>query len=157
MEQLTIGKRFALTCPEGFRPLTGEEKDRLHMPESDDSLGLIWEEGRTVVSLGWKEVNAFAGLLLRILSPVTSTEASVNQAMAGYGYKRETRLSREIGGQQAEGFRYTYTAGDSPMVGETYVVRQGRSLVFFHGYIRGDRRDEYLAQWNGLLDAVEPR
>ena len=156
MEQLTIGKRFALTCPEGFRPLTGEEKDRLHMPESDDSLGLIWEEGRTVVSLGWKEVNAFAGLLLRILSPVTSTEASVSQAMAGYGYKRETRLSREIGGQQAEGFRYTYTAGDSPMVGETYVVRQGRSLTFFHAYLPAELREQGLARWNELLDGIRP-
>ena len=155
MEQLTIGKGFALACPEGFRPLTGEEKDRLHMPESDDSLGLIWEEGRTVVSVGWKEVNALAGVLLRIISPVTSTEASVNQAMAGYGYKRETRLSRSIGGEQAEGFRYTYAAGDSPMVGETYVVRHGRSLTFFHAYLPAELREQGLMRWNELLDNVQ--
>ena len=155
MEQLTINKRFALTCPEGFRPVTSGEKDRFHMPEDDDSLGLIWEEGRTMASVGWKEVNALAGLLLHIISPVASMEASVAQGMTGYGFRKETRLSREIGGQKAEGFRYTYTAGDNPMVGESYVIRSGRTLTFFHVYLPEELR-EGLDQWNALLDAVRP-
>ena len=52
MEQLTIGKGFTLTCPEGFRPVTKKERDRFHMPESDDSLGLIREDDRIVASMG---------------------------------------------------------------------------------------------------------
>lgn len=156
MEQLTIGKGFTLTCPEGFRPVTREEKDRFHMPEGGDSLGLIWEEGRTVVSVAWKQVNALAGLLLHLLSPVTSMEASIAQGMAGYGFQKETGLSRQIGGQKAEGFRYTYTAGDNPMVGESYVVRQGRSLTFFHLYLPQELREQGLARWKELLDAIQP-
>lgn len=155
MEQLTIGKGFTLTCPEGFRPVTKKERDRFHMPESEDSLGLIWEEGRTVASVGWKEVNALAGVLLHIISPVASVEASVSRDMAGYGYRKETGLDREIGGQRAQGFRYTYTAGDNPMVGETYVIRLGRSLTFFHVYLPAELREQGLARWNQLLDGVK--
>ena len=157
MEKLTIGDRFSLVCPEGFRTLTEKERSKLNMLGGGESLCLTNEGNHIVASIAWKEVNAVAGLLLRLISPATSAEANVNRAMTPFGYRKETVLSRQIGGQSAEGFRYTYTAGGTPMVGETYVVRQGRSLVFFHGYIRGDRRDEYLAQWNGLLDAVEPR
>ena len=156
MEQLTIGKRFTLTCPEGFRPVTKEERDRFHMPESDDSLGLIREDDRIVASMGWKEVSAFAGVLLHIISPAASVEASVSRDMAGYGYRKEKSLSREIGDQKAEGFRYTYTAGDNFMVGESYVIRSGRSLTFFHVYLPDELREQGLARWNELLDAVEP-
>ena len=155
MEQLTIGKRFTLICPEGFRPVTKEERDRFHMPESDDSLGLIREDDRIVASMGWKDIGAFAGILLHIISPAASMEASVSRDMAGYGYRKEKRLNREIGGQKAEGFRYAYIAGDNPMVGESYVIRSGRTLTFFHVYLPEELR-EGLSHWNALLDAVRP-
>ena len=125
------------------------------MSEAGDSLYLTLEESRLIVSMGWKEVNALAGILLHVIPPVASMEAAVNQSMAGYGFRRETRLTRQIAGQKAEGFRYTYTAGDNPMVGESYVIRQGRSLTFFHAYFAAALRDQALARWNQLLDAVE--
>ena len=156
MEQLTIGKRFTLTCPERFRPVTKKERDRFHMPESDDSLGLIREDDRIVASMGWKDVGAFAGILLHVISPAASVEASVSRDMAGYGYRKEKSLRREIGGVKAEGFRYTYTAGDNYMVGESYVTRQGRSLTFFHVYLPDELREQGLLHWNALLDAVQP-
>ena len=155
MEQMTIGKRFTLICPEGFRTLSEEEKDRVHAASGADSLYLMREADRMIVSAGWKEVNALAGILLHVFSPVASMEAAVNQSMAGYGFRRETRLTRQIAGQKAEGFRYTYTAGDNPMVGESYVIRQGRSLTFFHAYFAAALRDQALVRWNQLLDAVE--
>ena len=76
--------------------------------------------------------------------------------MAPYGYRRETTLARQIGGQAAEGFRYTYAAGGTPMVGESYVLREGKSLTFFHVYLRAVLRDESIARWHRLLDAVKP-
>ena len=125
------------------------------MSEAGDSLYLTLEESRLIVSMGWKEVNALAGILLHVIPPVASMEAAVNQSMAGYGFRRETRLTRQIAGQKAEGFRYTYTAGDNFMVGESYVIRSGRSLTFFHVYLPDELREQGLARWNELLDAVQ--
>ncbi len=157
MEALKIGGRFKLVCPDGFRLTTAEEQDRLHrMSDEGETLCLVNEEGHMIVSIGWKEVNAFAGLVLRLIRPVSSVEANVNRAMAPYGYRKETDLSREIGGRPGQGFRYTYVADDTPMVGETYVIREDRTLTFFHVYYRAAMRDGSLAQWNGLLDAVQP-
>ena len=155
MDPLTINGRFTMTCPEGWRVMTEKEKQKLNQTTDGDSLTLIHEEGQMIASIGWKEVNAFAGFLLNIIRPVTSTEASVNQSMAGYGYRKRDALTREIGGVKAEGFRYTYTAG-TPMVGESYVIRQGRSLTFFHVYLRDALREVSLERWNELLDAVQP-
>ena len=157
MEQLAIGDRFVLTCPEGFRELTQKERDKLNMPGGGESLCLANEAEHIMVSIGWKDVNALAGLLLHIIPPVTSTEAAVTQSMSKFGYRRETMLRRTIGGQEAKGFRYTYTAGGTDMVGESYVVRQGRSLTFFHAYLRAERRESSLPQWERLLDAVTAR
>lgn len=156
MTELTIHDRFRLTCPEGFRLMTEKERQKLHMAGAGDTLCLTGEESHMLVSIGWKEVSAFASLLLRLIRPVQSVEANISRSMAPYGYRRETTLTRQIGGQAAEGFRYTYTAGDTPMVGETYVLREGKSLTFFHVYLRAALREESLTQWNGLLDAVQP-
>lgn len=155
MNELKINGRFRLVCPESFRDLTEAEREKLNTLGEGESLFLTNGEGHIAVSIGWKDVNAFAGLLLHLISPISSVEASVNRAMAPYGYRKETMLERQIGGQIAKGFRYTYTAGNTPMVGESYVIHQGRSLTFFHGYLRASMRESSLPRWEGLLDAVQ--
>lgn len=155
MKELTVNGRFKLLCPESFREMTEAERNQLNMQGQSDTLCLVSEAGHTAVSIGWKQVSAFASLLLNIISPVKSMEASVNQAMSAYGYRQEETLTREIGGRPAQGFRFTYTAG-VPMVGESYVIREGRSLTFFHVYTRAAQQAESLAAWNELLDAVKP-
>ena len=151
MNELKINGRFQLVCPEGFRELTEAEREKLNTLGEGESLFLTNEEDHIAVSIGWKDVNAFAGFLLHLISPISSVEASVNRAMAPYGYRKETMLERQIGGQIAKGFRYTYTAGNTPMVGE----RQGRSLTFFHAYYRASERETSLPLWQSLLDAVQ--
>ena len=156
MNELKISERFQLICPESFRMLTEKEIAKLNTMGAGESLFLTDEANHIVASIGWKDVNAFAGFLLHLISPVSSVEASVNRAMAPYGYRKETMLERQIGHQPAKGFRYTYTAGDTPMVGESYVIRQGKSLTFFHGYLRASMRESSLPRWQELLDGVQP-
>lgn len=156
MNELKISERFRLICPEGFRMLTEKEIAKLNTLGAGESLFLTNETDHIIASIGWKDVNAFASLLLHLVSPINSVEASVSRAMAPYGYRKETMLERQIGHQPAKGFRYTYTAGDTPMVGESYVIRQGKSLTFFHGYLRASMRESSLPRWQELLDRVQP-
>ena len=156
MNELIINDRFRLLCPEGIRIMTDEEREKRDLPADRDTLCLTNEAGSMIVSIGSKTVGAVANLILYLIRPVVSMEASVNQAMSGYGYRKETMLSRQIGGCPAQGFRFAYSAG-GPMVGESYVLREGRSLTFFHVYLREDQRDACLDQWNLLLDQVQSR
>ena len=156
MNELKINGRFQLVCPEGFRELTEGEREKLNTLGEGESLFLTNETDHIIASIGWKDVNAFAGFLLHLISPISSVEASVSRAMAPYGYRKETMLERQIGHQPAKGFRYTYTAGNTPMVGESYVIHQGRSLTFFHGYLRASMRESSLPRWQELLDGVQP-
>ena len=155
MSEFKINGRFRLICPEGFRPMTKEQRTQLRIAEDGDILCLSSEDGNMAVSIGWKEIPYRASLILHILPPVKSVAASVERSMAPYGYRKEEDLTRQIGGQNAAGFRYTYTAGTS-MVGETYVIHQGKALTFFHMYLRGESREQGLVQWSTLLDAVQP-
>ena len=154
MSEISINNRFRLLCPEGFREMTEEEREKRDLPADSNTLCLIDEGDSMLASIGWKDVGIVSSLLLYIIQPVASMEASVHQAMTGYGYRKETMLERSIGGRPAKGFRFTYTAG-APMVGESYVIREGRSLTFFHVYLKADLQDETLARWNRLLDAVQ--
>ena len=156
MSVFKIGTKFQLVCPEGFRPMTKDERANLRIAEDGDILCLTNEAEHMLVSIGWKEVNVGVSLLLHLIRPVKSVEASVNRSMSPYGYRLEEMLERQIGGQPVQGFRYTYTAGGTPMVGESYVLRQGRSLTFFHGYMPQELRESALALWHGLLDEVQP-
>ena len=157
MSVFKISDRFQLVCPEGFRLLTEQERARLRVAAAGDFLCMTSEEEHMTVSIGWKDIGAAANLILRVIPPVKSVEASVARSMDAYGFTLETYLSRQIGGQRAEGFRYAYTAEDTAMIGETYVVRQTRSLTFFHMYLRAANRENGLVRWNALLDAVEPQ
>ena len=154
MEEIIISNRYAVPCPPGFRKLSGKELEKLSMLGEGSSECLKNEEQHVMVSIGWKEINAFSGFLLRLIRPVKSVEASISRAMAPYGYRRETDLTRRIGGSRAEGFRFTYTAGDVPMIGESYVIQEGKNLVFFHGYMQAELRGESLQVWSSLLDGV---
>ena len=156
MSAFKINDKFQLACPEGFRPMTKHERTQLRIAEEGDILCLTNEEEHMTVSVGWKDINVAAGLILHLIRPVKSVEAGVARSMNPYGYMRDTYLTRQIGGQKAEGFRYSYVVGDTAMIGETYVIRQMRSLTFFHMYLRAANRDNGLVQWNKLLDAVEP-
>ena len=154
MEEIIAGSRYTVPCLPGFRRLSREELEKLSVMGEGNSECLQDESRHIMVSIGWKTVNAFSGFLLKFIRPVSSAEASISRAMAPYGYLRETDLAREIGGSRAEGFRFTYTAGDVPMIGESYVIRKGRDLVFFHGYMRAELREDSLPVWNSLLDGV---
>ena len=154
MEEIIVSNRYAVPCPPGFRKLTKKELKELSMMGEGDSECLKNEEQHIMVSIGWKQINAFSGFLLKLFRPVRSVEASINRAMAPYGYRKETDLTRKIGGSRAEGFRFIYTAGGVPMIGESYVIREGKNLVFFHGYMQAGLRDESLPVWNSLLDSV---
>ncbi len=156
MEYLMIGEQLKLPCPNGFHLMSDEEKAKLNFLESGKGFCLRDEDRHMLVSIGWKETGMLTSMLLSDISLEKNMESSIRQAMQPYGFQPETHLNRQIAGMNATGFRYTYTAQNISMLSESYVLRNGQSVIYFHLYARNALRDDSLPVWNDLLASVIP-
>ena len=154
MNTLIISDRFKLLCPDGFRVLSKEEQAAINRLGDGESICLSNEDCHMLISIGWKAVGAFSSLFLSATALEKGMESRIRKAMQPYGYLKESVLTRQIAGRKAAGFRYTYTAQNTDMIGESYVFQSGRSIVYFHLYARAALRDPILSEWNELLGAV---
>ena len=156
MEYLMISEQLKLPCPSGFHLMSDEEKAKLNFLESGEGFCLRNEDRHMLVSVGWRETGMLTAMLLSDISVEKNMESSIRQAMQPYGFRLETYLNRQIASGNAAGFRYTYTAQDTGMLSESYVLRSGRSVIYFHLYARDAFREESLPVWNDLLASVIP-
>ena len=151
MNEITLNDRVKLIYPEGFRLLSEEERGRLRMLEEGPGLSLSDPARHMLLSLGWTRLNPLSGLL-GAYDLAKNMESRVSRAMAPYGYRREGFGSRNVGGREASGFRYEYTAENVPMYGESYALKEGRTLYYFHLYARQELKEESLPLWGRLLE-----
>ena len=149
-----IGDQFKLPFPEGFHVLSKEEQDKLELLEDGKSVFLSDESRHMLLSFGWKETGMLTAMLLSEYSLENNMESGIRQGMRPYGFQRESSLSRQVAGCSASGLRYLYNAKDTDMLGESYVLRSGRTVVYCHLYARAALRDESLSVWNELLDSI---
>ena len=112
--------------------MSKEEKAKLNFLESGEGICLRDEDRHMLVSIGWKETGMLAAMLLSESSLERNMESSIRQGMLSYGFKLETHLNRQIAGRNAAGFRYVYTTQGIDMLGESYVLRNGRSVFYYH-------------------------
>lgn len=151
MNEITLNDRLKLIYPEGFRPLSEEERGRLRMLEEGPGLSLSDPQRHMLVSLGWTRLNPLSRLF-KADELAKNMESRVSRAMSPYGYRRESFGSRSVGGREAAGFRYSYTAESVPMYGESYALKDGRTLYYFHLYARQELKEESLPLWEQLLE-----
>ena len=154
MDYLKISDQFKLPFPDGFRVLSQEERNKMNLLEGGECIILSDENRHMILSFGWKETGMLAAMLLSEYSLENNMESSIRQGMQPYGFQKESSLNRQIAGCNANGLRYLYTAKDTDMLGESYVLRSGRTVVYCHLYARAALRDESLPVWNELLDSI---
>lgn len=156
MEYLMISDQLKLPCPDGFHLMSDEEKAKLNFLEEGEGFCLRDENRHMLVSIGWKKTGMLTAMLLSDISLERNMESSIRQGMQPYGFQQETHLNRQIAGGNAAGFRFTYTAQNTDMLSESYVLRSGHSVIYFHLYARNALREESLPVWNDLLASVIP-
>ena len=75
--------------------------------------------------------------------------------MQAYGYHLEGFLTEDAGGVKADGFRYTYTAQDIGMTGESFSIKKGKMFYYLHAYYRTELADESASVIRELFDSSE--
>ncbi len=154
MERLLLNNELLLPCPDGFHPLDEEERAALPQLESGSGAVLSDPARHMLISVGWKQPNGFALLLLTDDEVAKRTEQTVRRAMQRFDYRAEGFLTRTIAGLPAKGFRYGYTAQGVEMCAETCILRRKKTLYYFHCYARAARREESFALWESVLGGI---
>ena len=155
MNEMYVDDIFRLPCPDGFHIMDEEETSRLNILEGGSFIGLSDPGRHMIVTIGWKKTNGLLSLILKTKDIAERMEKTIGRAMKNSGFQREGHLERIIAGSKAEGFSYYYTAQDTDMLGQSFVVKDDKTVVYFHFYARTALRKESLKVWNMLLDSVK--
>ena len=153
MEKTKLGV-MSVEIPEGFYELSEEERRSIKIQGKGEGSVFKDPDRRMFISIGWKK----AGFMVRMLTSkdfAKSMEPRIDGSMRKYGYQFRTNIDRPIGGLDASGFGYTYTAQDIAMYAESYAIKNGKLIYYIHFYINQEAKDEGQQTLNQILDSVE--
>ena len=156
MQEVLLNDAMVLHSPEGFHRMTEAERSVVRVAEEGPWIGLSHPEKHILVTAGWKQAGGIAGLLSRG-DLAKNMEKRVRRPMQPYGYRLEGFTERSIAGEKAGGFRYSYRAQETDMYAESYALKHGGAVYYFHFYARAALKAESLPVWEELLGFVRAR
>ena len=156
MQEILLNDTLVLSCPEGFHLMTEAERSGVSLAEDGPWIGLSAPEKHILVTAGWKQVRGLAALLGRG-DLAKNMEKRVRKPMQPFGYRLEGFTERSIAGERAAGFRYSYRAQGTEMYAESYALKRGGAVYYFHFYVRAAMKAESLPVWEEMLGFVRAR
>ncbi len=148
---MLLNNELDLSFPVGFHHMNGEEKSKMEFMAAGSGECFFNPEKQMVVSVGWQELTGFAPLTLKTGDAEKMMERVIRDAMAPFQYRFDEPLEKQLAGRAAEGFRYRYEAQGIGMSGETYVVKNKKTLYDLHFYYRTELSKESEAAVDGIL------
>lgn len=155
MNRIKLNINLEIGVPEGFRLMDENDKRRLTILVDGEGVVLENPEKHAVVSIGWKTVGRLALKLSSTQNIADRAERSIRKAMKRFDYSFDGAAEPLIGGRKADGFRYTYTAQNIKMAGETDVVKFESMIYYFHLCTRESLKEENQILWNKILSSAE--
>ena len=146
MSKYTVNEEISLEAADGFKVMTDEEISAVSSGDASKRWGL-WDKERHVMILAdWKKYN---GLLLGLtnISKIAARNEELNRKLYGnYGYKPEGTIKRAIDGQEAEGYRFSYTVEGTEQSASCLLVRYKKTVYRFivNGRTENRERDEEI-------------
>ena len=138
---LSVNEKLVLCYPDGFHEMDENEKGALQFFGGDGKC-IKDPERHILITIGVKTLGAISSLLINAEEAAKKAESSVRKPMEQFGYIRGGFITKDIGGEKAEGFCYEYKSQGINMSGETFCVKQGKTLYYFNIYFRSDLKDE---------------
>ena len=151
---LTINNTLTLSCPEGFRELSAEQRAQYRSVDGPPDCCLKDPDRQMMISAGCQKLPLLARITLKDREIVGNLEKTVSKAMAENGYRLSGFAERDVGGKEGICFRYIYTAENIPMAGEACFVRADSVMYNLYVYYRQAREAESLSVWEAFLNTV---
>ncbi|MBO4288907.1 MAG: hypothetical protein J5865_02250 [Lachnospiraceae bacterium] len=154
MKEISLNKELTMDCPQGFYHMTEAEKRAMNTLGSGQWIGLNDPERHILVTAGWNRPGLLAKLFLNDRDLAKNMEKRIRKAMKDMDYRMEGFKERTVAGLPAGGFRYGYRARNTDMTAESYVLKKGKTIYYFHVYLRSALKEESFPVWEEILDSV---
>ena len=141
MKSIVLDDALHVSFPDDFQEMSREERAALKNCADDRGICLRSNEQHIIFSLAWVK-HGLLSKMVRGNDLVKNAENFYQKRMRSYGYKTEAYVTLDLGGENADGLRYTYKAQGIDMTGETYALRKGNKLYYVHCYYRTELAKE---------------
>ncbi|MBE6514076.1 MAG: hypothetical protein E7Z69_03130 [Thermoplasmata archaeon] len=132
MNRAVVNGEVSVEVPEGFSILGKDELDGLYADSNPDRWGMADEGRGMILSVFWHRNGALMSSIASVEDACRSTEMRLARRLGPYGYSLEGFYMREVCGQDARGFRHSYSANGVDRVCEVTLFKSGR--VFYTVY-----------------------
>ena len=154
---LTLNDQLTLSWPSGFHVMNEEERGKLSFYGDGPCEAIADLDRHIVVSIGWKPLGRFFGMLLGTKDIARDMEKKLSQPMRSYGWRAGSVLTKAVDGEKAEGYSYEYEAQGIGMYGESYALKHGKTVYYLHFYARKAQKDESLEALDTILASAKWR
>ena len=156
MQSVVLNEEYVMTYPEGFHVMDEEERGKLNLlVEDGEWIGLFDPERAILVSLGWKKAPGLALKLLSNKDLAKDMEKRIRKPMQSLGYVKEGFAEKNIAGEKAWGFSYTYKTQGPDMYAQSYVFKHEKTIYYFHFYSQDILKYENVKVWDKMLENTE--
>ncbi len=152
--RISIENRVYMDCPEGFRELTEEEKEKMNLAPGGNGMCISDPVRHIVISVVWTQISGLSSFLLGRREVSWNMARQIEKKMKQFSYVWLDDVKRTIDGQLARGVDYDYVVNGINMTGESLVIKSEDNLYYFHMYARKVRREESLEVFTEILDNV---
>lgn len=152
---MIINNEIEIQVPDDLKVMSEEKRKAMNFLADGEGYCLENEDKHILISIGWKKVGLFAGAMLNTNDLYKGMEKSIQTGMQPYNYNKERDLEKNIDGETIKGIRYKYTATEIDMIGESYVVKKGKNIYYFHYYSREELDNDNKNIWSNILESAK--
>ncbi|MDO4537633.1 MAG: hypothetical protein Q4B54_05675 [Coriobacteriales bacterium] len=154
MKKSLVNDELSITYPNAFRDMELTELQLLYKTTYKYMWGARDEKHHVMIAIIWKENNRFLQKLVSEKSLATTYEKNMRKAQAQSNYHLDGFFEREVAGQQAQGFGYSYETDGVGQQGEALVFRRDRVNYTLYYYTGAEQASSNRIMYQDVLESL---
>ncbi len=152
---MIVNNKIEIQFPDTLSIMDEEKRKQMNFLADGEGYCLENKEKHILISIGWRKIGLFAKTVLNINDLSKGLEKNIRNGMQPFSYTKENDLEMSLDGEVMRGIRYTYIASNIDMVAESYVVKHGKEIYYFHYYSRKTLNSENKKTWSDILQSAK--
>lgn len=155
MQEAEINKELALAYPDEFRVMELSELHHAFGVDYPKMWGIRNEERHVLISVIWKDTSEVLQRLVSTKSQVKEYEKRIHNLLRKNNYHCEGFFERELAGQKALGFRYSFLREFVEQIGEVIIFKRGKCRYSMYYFTRLETADDNRPAYEELLSSMQ--
>jgi len=156
MSRQVINDTYSLEIPDSFVLIPEEDLVKLSQGRGDPfNWGARDPESHAMILVIWKRYPGILSLLANPKDMVRRNEQMTQKMYEGHDYHLLEFFSIQAGDEQAEGYRFSYTAEGVSHVRNNFLVKDGKTVYAFICAGRAENAEADRATFLAVMESLE--